>query len=146
MIVTGNIFFYDHASSPAGSFAEYVLRYLRRASMHSGVTLRGLEISDHAPLKAWVSAGRWIVLCGSATCKGAERVWEEGLVMCASCWNGYAGHQLVRTSFPRSRRRIEEQLDVRPLENRNWLLGETVADLEIENAQHAAELLVGQES
>ena len=140
MIVTGDVFFSDHPVTPSRSFEDYVRRYLLRGAQRRGVRLL-LEPAEVEPLKAWVSEGRWIVRCGGVSCHGAERVWEGGLVMCASCWNSYAGHKLVRTSFPRSRKRIETLLDVRPLESRNWLLGETVADLEAQNAEHEAELV-----
>lgn len=91
------------------------------------------------PLKAFVNHGRWLVICPH--CGGGEKVWEEGLMMCFSCFNSYIGHKLRKTSFPKYRRQIEELLILRPLDNRNWELNEKVEDLERENAEHAEELL-----
>jgi len=41
-----------------------------------------------------------------------------------------------RIEFPANRRNIERVLAKRPAENRNWFIGETVEDLNKENAAH----------
>lgn len=91
------------------------------------------------PAKAFVNHGAWLVACPK--CGGAEYAWEEGVFFCCSCKNSYMGHALRRLEFPKDRARIEELLLDRPLDNRNWTPRETVADLERENNEHAAELL-----
>lgn len=94
--------------------------------------------SDVEPLMAWVSQGRWSVTC---PCGGGEYAWEEGWMMCHSCFNGYMGHKFRRTVFPNDRKDIEALLLVRPLQKREWHIGETLADLLRENEEHADELL-----
>lgn len=94
--------------------------------------------SDDKPLQAEVNHGRWIVKC---ECGGADLAWEEGLFMCQSCWNGKHKHQYRKAVFPRWRQQIEELLSRRPLENRNWAPGETLAQLKRENQEHKEELL-----
>lgn len=97
-----------------------------------------IKVSDSEPLKAYVNHGRWIVKC---ECGGAEKAWEEGLFMCLSCWNSGHKHQYRRVVFPKERARIEELLIKRPLINRNWSPGETLAQLKKENKEHKGELL-----
>lgn len=91
-------------------------------------------------LVATVNHGRWLVICPD--CGGAEYAWEEKYMLCLSCYNAKVGHRFRPFVFPSERGRIEELLIVRPLPNRNWSLGETVADLERENEEHAEELLI----
>lgn len=91
------------------------------------------------PLVAFVNAGRWSITCPN--CGGGEYAFEEGWVMCRSCFNGYMGHKLRRVVFPTRADEIEQLLLVRPLQNRNWNLGETLAFLQEENEAHADELL-----
>jgi len=93
------------------------------------------------PVEAFVNDGAWLVHCPADDCHGAEYAWEEGFYFCTSCKNSYLGHKYRRLVFPVDRARIEELLLRRPLKNRHWLPGETVADLERENEEHAAELL-----
>ncbi len=91
------------------------------------------------PVKAFVNKGNWIVVCPK--CGGAEYAWEEGWFFCCSCKNSYMGHKYRRLVFPSDRQAIEAALVKRPLMNRSWNLNETVADLERQNEEHAAELL-----
>ena len=93
---------------------------------------------ESTPLKAYVNHGRWLVKC---ECGGCEKVWEEGWVMCQSCLNAAYGHKYRKTIFPTSRKAIEAILVVRPLSNRNWSPGETLAMLRRENEEHKEELL-----
>ncbi len=93
------------------------------------------------PVEAFVNDGAWLVYCPEPECHGAEYAWEEGVFFCTSCKNSYMKHDYRRLVFPKDRARIEELLLRRPLKNRHWTPGETVADLERENEEHAAELL-----
>ncbi len=94
--------------------------------------------SDSPPVRARVDHGRWIVDC---ECKGAVFAFDEGIFMCSSCLNAEHKHQYRHLIFPRNRKRIERILLERPLDNRNWYLGETVTQLEADNKIHKAELL-----
>ena len=93
---------------------------------------------DTSPLMAYVNHGRWIVKCGCGCC---EKVWEEGWMMCQSCFNARQGHKYRRTVFPKERNKIEMLLLQRPLTNRNWYPHEILTDLERENLEHKTELL-----
>ncbi|MAH45846.1 hypothetical protein CMI37_08445 [Candidatus Pacearchaeota archaeon] len=97
-----------------------------------------LTVSRAKPLLAYVDHGRWIVRC---ECGGAELAWEEGLMLCHSCFNSKQRQQLRRTKFPPNRQAIEVLLMKRPYENRNWFPYETLNDLETENLAHKKELL-----
>lgn len=96
------------------------------------------------PVPAFVNKGRWIAVCPH--CGGGEYAWEEGFFFCCSCLNSYMGHRYRRLVFPEDRIAIEDALAVRPLENRNWTIKETVADLVKENQDHVDELLVKPDS
>lgn len=93
---------------------------------------------ESKPLKAYVNHGRWLVKC---ECGGAEKVWEEGWMLCQSCLNAAHGHKYRKTVFPSNRKKIESLLVLRPLPNRNWQPGETLAMLVRENEEHKEELL-----
>lgn len=95
-------------------------------------------ISEDGQLIAEVNHGRWIVVC---ECGGAEKMWEEGVFMCMSCMNARHKHQYRKAIFPKARKRIEALLLRRPVINRNWSVGETLAQLQSENEQHREELL-----
>ena len=97
-------------------------------------------VDSGAPLKAYVNRGRWIIKC---ECGGGEFAFEDGLFMCRSCWNSNVGHKYRRFVWPKGRKRIEQLLVVRPLDNRNWFSHEAISHLEAENKEHAAELLGG---
>ncbi len=87
---------------------------------------------------AEVNHGRWIVRC---ECGGAEKMWEEGVFMCQSCWNGNHRHQYRKVVFPKARKQIEGLLSKRPVPNRNWDRPETLAQLRRDNEAHKEELL-----
>lgn len=95
------------------------------------------QVSDAAPLAARIYQGWWIVDC---PCRGADFVWlATPLVWCGSCGNAQLGGLWRRVVLPdeTERRAIEAALLARPLHaSRNWIPGETVADLLAENAEH----------
>lgn len=108
--------------------------YLSLAPRHNRIPI----FRDEEPLKAYVNHGRWVVKC---ECGGAEKAWEEGKFMCLSCLNSSHKHKYRVSVFPESRKTIEAILCRRPLMNRNWFPGETVAQLQKENKDHQGELL-----
>ena len=86
------------------------------------------------PLMARVDHGRWLADC--LRCPGAELVAEGRPFVCESC--GFTSEMPPR--FPRARSKIEALLLNRPYaQNRNWSPGETVVDLERENAENGVE-------
>ena len=130
MIITANMFF----NMPWEQYKQLVII---PETMKQGITLPH-SVLDDKPLEAEINHGRWIVKC---ECGGAEKAWEEGLFMCQSCWNGGHKHQYRKMIFPRWRKQVEGLLEKRPLQNRNWTLGETLAQLRTENKEHQEELL-----
>lgn len=90
-------------------------------------------VADMAPLKARVNHGRWVVDC---ECAGAELAFEEGLFMCLKCFNLKHNHRFLPVVFPRNRQTIETELMRRAIANRNWGVGETVADLQADYEAH----------
>ena len=97
-------------------------------------------VDNDRPVQARVNWGKWIWDC---ECGGAEFAWDEGLGMCQECYNGKSRHRYRPIIFPKNRAAIEKILLARPLENRNWSPGETLAALRAENEEHKAELIGG---
>ena len=94
--------------------------------------LKEVGVADNPVVFAVVNHGRWICQC--PFCAGAEMLHDrDRLFMCMSCWNEKVGGQLLKVKLPRARAAIEQALLVRPLENRIWEVGETVAFLLKEN-------------
>lgn len=114
-----------------------LLEYQHTALMRSGQHgLRG-RFEDEAldPLEAYVNHGRWVVEC---ECHGAQRVdFNHPVYFCLSCENRAFGGRMRPIIIPENYKEIEAALLLRPDETtRNWLPGETVADLLHENEQH----------
>lgn len=140
MIITANAWFGQAPPiSRYRSWDDWLRRFVMKHMLRHGVHVRPAAEGRPA-LLAIIRQGKWLVLCENPTCHGAEKVWEEGLVMCCSCLNSHVNHELLRTEFPADRARIEEMLEPRPLDNRNWEPPETVEDLEQENIDHMVEV------
>lgn len=90
---------------------------------------------DRRTVIAEVNHGRWIVRC--PFCPGAELAnTTSSLFFCCGCRNAQAGHRYLRVTLPVQRVAIEVELLKRPDgETRNWLPGESVADLRLQNAK-----------
>ena len=119
--------------------------YMVEAVQYVGMSERDLQrffsvaykmesASKVMPIAAYVNRGRWLADCRD--CAGAEIVVEDGLTMCVSCIIEDRGIEWRRVTFPAERREIEELLSRRRVENRNWLVEESVADLQRENQEH----------
>lgn len=83
---------------------------------------------------------RWIARCPdclSAGRTGAEYVWlATPLMFCMRCANSDIGGRWRRVAVPPERREIERLLELRrDPETRVWWPGETLGDLEAENAR-----------
>jgi hypothetical protein len=88
------------------------------------------------PAHAEVNHGRWIARCPFG-CGGAEMVdFERPTFFCCECRNMPTFNRPVPVIIPKNRAKIEAALLKRPeYPTRNWKPGETVADLERENAE-----------
>ncbi len=114
------------------TWADFMTRVVIRRAGSQGVKFNP-KLSDAPPLLAYINHGRWLADC---ECKGAELVFDEGLLVCLSCFNKAHGYQPRRVAFPEERLAIEALLERRPLENQNWRPGESLAQLQAENDAH----------
>ena len=130
MIVTANSWFNT-------TYDDYKKNTLLQGLAKYGLKYQPVLVGDK-PLVAFVNHGEWLVKC---ECGGAEKMWEEEMFLCQSCWNGKHGHRVRQATFPKNRKQIETLLDIRPLDNRNWNSNETLADLRRENKEHKVELI-----
>lgn len=78
---------------------------------------------------AELNHGRWIVCCPEDGCTNAELATTDRF-LCSVC--GERG----RIVWPVERGEIERLTLVRPVKNRNWTPGESVALLVAENLEH----------
>lgn len=85
---------------------------------------------------ARIEHGRWLGDCPVDGCSGAELVDPEWpFLVCYSCGDGPFG-----VTFPKDRVAIEAALLARPRAlTRNWIPGETAADLRRESAENGVE-------
>lgn len=93
---------------------------------------------DNPPLLyARVNHGRWIADCPVSECNNAHIVSkEERLFLCNACGEG----RWYIVGFPPEAKEIEALLVARAEINQNLDVGETIDDLDRENAAHLAEL------
>jgi len=84
-------------------------------------------------VEAQVNHGRWLAIC--PRCPNAIMLSRDALLfLCDNCGEGW-----LDVTWPLNREEIEATLQPRENEvNRNWIPGETVADLQIENAVNGA--------
>lgn len=83
---------------------------------------------------AYVNHGRWMVKC--PFCPSAQVAFSsDKRFFCAECANVTNGSKYIAVLWPEDaqRERIEKLLMKRGLENRNWVVGETISQLESEN-------------
>lgn len=80
------------------------------------------------PVFARVDDGRWLADC--SLCPGAELVEPGERMLCGSCG------AVSTVKWPSEADTIESVLVERPVTNRFWFPGETVADLRRENIEH----------
>jgi len=110
-------------------FSSYYRRQARRQLTLPDDVYPGLKI------EAQINHGRWIVDC--PFCKGAEYLWEGmKLFLCVSCLNNDT-RLPIRVEVPKNKSAIEKILLERENpETRNWMPGETLADLKRENKEN----------
>jgi|TARA_Y100000310_G_scaffold269483_1_gene282684 hypothetical protein len=99
-----------------------------------------LTDSTVGKVDAYINSGRWVVDCKVELCGGAAIVSDKfRYFMCAECGNNANNGNWYHVVFPADRERIEELLlrrpALKPMEagNRNWVVDETVKELEDEN-------------
>lgn len=138
MIVTANHYF-SRRPIPIKDWFVWLTLVIRPALEALGIEPRPpSDVDPIVPVR--VNWGMWIADCPDPSCKGAEKVWEEGWFMCMSCQNAHADHRLLHTQFPIGRVEIEHLLEPRPRPNRNWEPRESLEFLTEENRQHGVEV------
>lgn len=101
---------------------------------------------------ARINHGRWLADCARPGCRGAELVAPGVPFICGSCYpQAFSGDaaecarwgriaaargEAHEVQFPEDAAALEAALAGRDEGNRNWTPGETLADLEAENAAH----------
>jgi hypothetical protein len=125
-------------------WADYVSMLFKKGAKHpilgryyttAGLTKALLPPVGENKVIAEVNHNRWIAKCD---CGGAEVV-DPGyrIFYCFSCFNEETDGRAVKVKFPRQFDAIEKRLEVRENPyNRNWLVGESLEDLEDENEKH----------
>jgi len=123
-------------ASPAAWYENLFRRRVRERitkGYHTGPT----PTAQAGTVAAYVSEGRWVADCGTEGCTGGMEVSRVyGFALCAHCAGGIQGGAWFTVAFPKDADEIEALLEVRPEANQNWLIGETIADLKRENAEH----------
>lgn len=90
---------------------------------------QGMWVAEHACRHAIALAP-----CGDAVIEGVDWPKDTTRMHCAC-------GAIESIQLPFERAQIEAVLNARPPVNRNWYPHETVADLRLENAAHAKELV-----
>jgi hypothetical protein len=120
----------------AGAPAERAARRQRLPILTMAMAPGGPEVIVRA------NHGRWIVDC--PFCLGAQLASPtDRRFLCADCGNVNISGKWLRVVWPANPEAIEAVLLARPLENRNWDSGESIADLRRENAEHDIPEMVG---
>lgn len=93
-------------------------------------------VSDLEPVEVRINHGRWIVECpfGDGGAQFASRLDQRFL--CSECLNNAQGWRAVL--WPENAAEIAAALVVRPESLRNWVPGESVEDLVLENLEGKA--------
>jgi hypothetical protein len=121
--------------SRLGPMAALVAAPLGFAHRRDSPADMDLAISLSEPLPAWVSGGRWIVMCPCGGAQLASR--EDHRFFCVDCLNAQVGGQWRTVTWPEDAEAIEAALLARPESHtRTWLPTETLSDLLAENAEH----------
>lgn len=107
-----------------------------------GLIIQPNVIDNSVTAVAEIWQGTWVVKCPWSGVAHAGLGLEDGdpdnpLFMCCSCWNQLVGGKAIVAEYPGGWQAIEEELMKRPDgRTRGWLQGETLADLQAENAAH----------
>lgn len=135
--------------SYADRFGDRSLREhaARNPSFIGDFTPPAIGVALGVATEAFVNGGRWLALCQTESCNGAEYVnLDELLFFCCECRNAESDHHAIRVVLPdaKTRKQVEAYLGARPAwETRNWHPTETVAQLRAENREHGIRLEKG---
>lgn len=94
------------------------------------------------PVYVFLNHGRWIIQCPD--CPGAVLApYSDRRFFCPYCFNAKIGAHYRKVVWPDDTKieQIETAVGVRPEENKNWEVIETVKFLQEENKLHVREML-----
>ena len=92
-------------------------------------------VSDAHPVVAYVNDSRWVAQCECGSAQLVSKV--DRRFFCVECLNRKVGGAWVKVIWPKNPQEIEAVLEARPFpKNRNWMPGESVAQLQAENRDH----------
>ena len=134
-MTTSNVIETHHSYNPRLSYRESVASLWQ---MRQGPSSRPPEDSRvRGEIEATVNWGRWIVDCPSR-CNSAMLVEpDDPRFACVRCGSPENEGHWYRVVFPADRTALEAELLKRPnVENRGWVPGQRVADLQSENKEH----------
>lgn len=115
---------------PEARGAEWVHHWLR----HSTAPLSAATAPD-AAVPAYVNQGRWVVDCPD--CNNAQLACKtDHRFLCNECGNLAVGRLWRPVTWPAEVPRLERLLERRPVPYQNWLPGESVEILAIENLEN----------
>jgi hypothetical protein len=104
---------------------------MAKGKLGERVHIARMQVYDDTPLEARAEFGRWIVDCPN--CNSAEFYFEDELFLCSLCGNSNIGGKVRKVKLPKERKKIEDTLGKRAIQNRHWKEPETLKDLETEN-------------
>ena len=125
----------DLARDRLGANAVYMDMIIKQliALGHTGLIETVKKKPIGKPVFAVVNHSRWISYCDY--CGSAAAVNPDGSFFCLTCLNMKNNNRSRSVIFPENYKEIEELLEKRELpRNRNWLIGEPITNLIIENA------------
>ncbi len=125
---TGDTYFAEIAKLPV-SGAE-----VGRRTLVEHANIAKLEKQGGKPLEARADYARWIVDCPN--CNNAEFAFEDNLFFCSLCHNSHVGSKVLKVKIPNERKKIEDLLGKRPINNRHWSPKDTIEELENDNMSH----------
>lgn len=117
---------------PASRGAEWVPRKYWNVPTSLAKAMAAPTGGPQDAIEAYVNEGRWVVSCPN--CAGAQYACRtDHRFMCVECGNDAIAGKWRPVVWPVTAADIEAELEKRTRHtNRNWMPGETVADLAIE--------------
>ena len=120
---------------PAARLAEAAPSLYWQAPVPLNQCLVAAVAPKSEAIEAYANDGRWVVECPD--CHGAQfAARDDRRFLCNECANVTIGGLWRQVVWPKDPAAIDAELDKRPRGNANWLPGESVVQLRLENAAH----------
>jgi len=93
------------------------------------------QVAASSNVQVRANHGRWIVDC--PFCPSAQVAsFDDRRFFCTDCGNKTVDGKWLEIEWPSEAEQIDAVLGTRPPENANWQVGESIAQLHVENADH----------